>query len=343
MRLKKTMLTSVVVSCLAMMLGVAPAQGQAAVSDVKSDAKPQVRAHLGAGDQRLLQAEAAAGRAARVNPAANRALTAIQSRIAAFVRTDGTEHSFGSYVDPASGKVVLETDAPARVVSSVVGTSARGMVEVRRAAVSDRFSRRSDVAPFWGGAGVTATVNVPWCSTGFTVKNAAGTRFMVTAGHCFGNGTNVVTENGGAGMGSVSGNGLPSHDMELIGGGSYGTSIYVGGVDSSVGNPVVAAADPVVGFSDYCHSGRTTGENCGHTVTSVTAQVCTSSGCKSPVIAFTGGNLPQGGDSGSPFYAKSVSGPNEHMRGIVIAVGGGTAYAEMWSRISARFGVSIAP
>jgi hypothetical protein len=31
------------------------------------------------------------------------------------------------------------------------------------------------------------------------------------------------------------------------------------------------------------------------------------------------------------------------MRGIVIAVGGGTAYAEMWSRISARFGVSIAP
>ncbi|HEX6342504.1 hypothetical protein [Umezawaea sp.] len=33
----------------------------------------------------------------------------------------------------------------------------------------------------------------------------------------------------------------------------------------------------------------------------------TSSGCKSPVIAFTGGVLPQGGDSGPPFHANGVS------------------------------------
>jgi hypothetical protein len=62
--------------------------------------------------------------------------------------------------------------------------------------------------------------------------------------------------------------------------------------------------------------------------------------CKSPVAAFTGGTLPQGGDSGSPFYAKS--GTDIHIRGIVIAGDGvTTAFAETWSRISARFGVSI--
>jgi len=30
------------------------------------------------------------------------------------------------------------------------------------------------------------------------------------------------------------------------------------------------------------------GPNCGHTATSINAQVCTGTGCKSPVIAFTG-------------------------------------------------------
>jgi hypothetical protein len=130
--------------------------------------------------------------------------------------------------------------------------------------------------------------------------------------------------------------------MELISGQSYGASIYTGGVNSTTGAHVASAADPVVGFNNYCHSGRTTGENCGHTVTSVNATVCTSSGCKSPVIAFTGGVLPQGGDSGSPFYANSVGASDKHIRGHIIAVGGSTAYAEKWSRVASRFGVTIA-
>jgi hypothetical protein len=322
-------------AAVALTLSATPAQGLAAETDRKTEAKGR----LGAADQRLLRTEGAAGAtAARANPAADLALKAVQGRIANHVRTKGTKHTFGTYLDPASGKVVVETDAPAEVLTSLVGTDATSVV-VRRAAVSDSYHRRADVPSFWGGAGVTASHNVPWCSTGFSVKNGAGTRFMVTAGHCFTNGTSVYAETGGAPMGTVSGNGLPSQDMELIGGRSYGSSIYVGGVTSSTGNPVVAAADPVVGFNQYCHSGRTTGENCGHTATSVNAQVCTSSGCKAPVIAFTGGALPQGGDSGSPFYAKS--GSNVHIRGIIIAVGGNTAYAEKWSRISSRFGVSI--
>ena len=103
--------------------------------------------------------------------------------------------------------------------------------------------------------------------------------------------------------------------------------------------PVVRAGDPVVGYCNDCHSGRTTGENCGHTANNVSAQAWTQTGRKSPVIAYTGGNLIQGGDSGSPFYVKNST--SAWAPGINIASGSGTASAEKWSRIAGRFGVSI--
>src|SRR5688572_7345357 len=97
--------------------------------------------------------------------------------------------------------------------------------------------------------------------------------------------------------------------MELLYGESYAGRIFTGGVISSTSRPIVAAGSASVGYNNYCHSGRTTGEQCGHTATSVTAQVCTATtGCKYPVIRFTGGVLPQGGDSGSPFFAKDANG-----------------------------------
>jgi hypothetical protein len=336
MRLKRAFLTSVVAAALAVTLGATAAQGAGA------DGKPGTDGKSAGGDQRLLAADMTAGiGASAVSADVSRASSALQSRIVDFVRAHGTKYTFGSYVDSATGRVILETDAPSDVVSSLVSAS-DALVEVREQAISDNFSRRDDASPYWGGAGITLSAPSARCSAGYTVKNSVGTRFMVTAGHCFNNGQTAVTELGGLVVGSVGGNGLPSQDMELIGGRSYGSSIYVGGVNSSTGNHVASAADPIVGFNDYCHSGRTTGENCGHTVNSVTALVCTSSGCKSPVIAFTGGNLPQGGDSGSPFYAKSVSAPDKHIRGHIIAGNGVTEYAEKWSRVSARFGVTIA-
>jgi hypothetical protein len=334
MRLKATMVMAV--SVLAVSLSAAPAVSAAAGSPGKAPTK----GHIGAADKSLLHKEAAARKAA--NPALQADLAALQSRIAAHVKKHGTKNSFGSFINPATGRIVVESDAPASVISALTAPSrARGhSVEFRSTKISDSYSRKSDIPSYWGGAGVTASVGTPWCSTGFTVQNGAGTRSQVTAGHCFSNGQNTYTENGGLFMGSVSGNGLPvGQDMELIGGSSYWGYIYTGGVDSSTGLPLVGAGDPVVGYADYCHSGRTTGENCGHTATSVTAQVCTQTGCKSPVIAFTGGVLPAGGDSGSPFYVKTST--SVWARGIVIAGGGGTAYAEKWSRIASRFGVSI--
>jgi hypothetical protein len=329
MRLRRTLLTSLAVTAIALALGIAPAQSEPAKSDA--------RGALGAADKALLQKEASAPAASLVTPVLNLALGTVQSNIANWVRANGGRYSFGSFVDPSTGKIVLETDAPASLVSSLLGT-AKGLVDVRPTAITDSFSRKSDTSPFWGGSGISGPGGI--CTSGFVVKNSAGTRFLTTAGHCFAVGNNVVTENGGVSVGNVVARGpIPPFDMELIGGTSYGNRIYTGGVDSTTSAPVVAAADPVVNFTGYCHSGRTSGEACGHKVTSVTAQVCTQTGCKSPVIAYTGGQISQPGDSGSPFYI--YGGSNVHIRGMVIASGGSTGYAELWSRISSHLGVSI--
>ena len=326
---KKTILTSLAVAALAVSVGIAPAHGSE-----KNDGPG------GQASDSVLPAEAAAAQAApRAARGAEAALSALQANIGRWVAANGPKHTFASYLDATTGRIVLKTDAPGHVVASLVGTNA-GLVDTSATDISDLATRKADTTPYWGGAGITKTTGTPWCSSGFTVVNAYGTRSMITAGHCFSNGTTVRTELGGLYMGTVSGNGLPYRDMERISGSSYAGRIYSGGTNSSTSLPVHGAGDPVVGYTNYCHSGRTTGENCGHKVISTSAQVCTSSGCKSPVIAFQNGFLPQGGDSGSPFYVGDSAG-GVHIRGMIIAGDGTTEYAEKWSRISSNFAVSI--
>jgi len=330
MRRRKSVLTALAIAAVALSAGISPAQSQ----EAKQVSPP------GPADAAVLRAEAAAGQtAARPSAGSEAALAALQANIGRWVKANGTRHSFASYLDARTGRIVLKTDAPGRVVASLVGAHA-GLVDVNAATTTDLYSRRDDIPSYWGGAGITATTGTPWCSSGFTLQDSGGTRFQATAGHCFANGTSVLTELGGRYMGSVSNRGLASgFDMERIGGSSYWGYIYTGGTNSSTGMPVVGAGDSVVGYSNYCHSGRTTGENCGHTSSSNFAQVCTSSGCKYPVTAFSGGNLPQGGDSGSPFYVKDSS--SVWIRGMIIAGDGTTSYAEKYSRISSYFGGSI--
>ncbi len=294
---KRTLVGAVIAATAALtVLTVGPAQG-APGKDVGAAAAKV--------DQSLAQDRAAGAKVAS-SPAAASALATIQTRIARYVAAHGTTYTFGSYVDSATGKIVL------------------------------------DIPPFWGGGGITSGGAI--CSSGYAVQNGAGTRFSVTAGHCFANGATVLTESGARTYGTVSNRHLPTvtgdaKDMELVGGQSYSGRIFTGGVTSSTSIPVVAAGTAFVGYTNYCHSGRTTGENCGHTANSINAQVCTQSGCKSPVIAFTGGTMIQGGDSGGTFYAKDGSGA--WIRGNVIATDGTTGWAEPWTVISPTLGVSI--
>jgi hypothetical protein len=286
---------------------------------------------------------------APASPAAAKALTVIQRHIADYVAANGTRYTFASYLDSHTGRIVLDSNAPAAVVSGLTKVSDAGQrqevgrAQVRRTAITDTFNRRDDIPSFWGGAGIMNSGGI--CSSGYAVKNAAGTVFSVTAGHCFANGANALVESGLRSYGTVSGRRLPTVtggtlDMELVGGQSYSGRVYTGGVVSTTSRPVTAAGAAVAGYNAYCHSGRTTGENCGHTASATNAQVCTGTGCKSPVIAFSGGNMIQPGDSGGAFYAIDSAG-KAWIRGNVIATDGTTGWATPFTSVASQYGVSI--
>ncbi|RZU51370.1 hypothetical protein EV385_3197 [Krasilnikovia cinnamomea] len=339
---KRALVGAVVAATAALMtLSAVPAQA----SDGKVPVKPGARVDASLSPDRAAKAKVAASAATTAE------LAALQGRIARYAAANKGKYTFGSYIDANTGRIVVDTNAPDTVLASLTNLSgatlaareAAGTLKVNRSAVRDSFSRRDDVPAYYGGGGITSGGGI--CSSGYAVRNGAGTVFMMTAGHCFATGATVLTESRARVYGTVSNRHLPTvtgeaYDAELIGGSSYAGRIFTGGVNSSTSTRVVAAGPAYVGYNAYCQSGRTTGETCGHTATSVNGQVCTQTGCKSPVIVYTGGVIGQPGDSGSPFYAKDTSG-NAWIRGHFIAASSTTGYVEPYTVVSSRMGVSV--
>jgi hypothetical protein len=246
------------------------------------------------------------------------------------------EYAYGFYYDPRRDAMVVGTDAAADVVAPLLRTYPGKIVYQN--APTRRDSRLNDGPPHWGGSSINDTGSTPDCSSAFSVQNSVGTRFMVTAAHCFELGTAVKSTGGGGSFGTVVSRGpFPVWDQELLGGASYGSYIYTGG-SAGVGTHVGSASDPVVGFTGYCRSGQTTFEQCGSTVTSLSGSFCDASGCTPSLIVYTGGGTSAGGDSGAPYY---LPGTNVAIRGMHIARSGTTMYAERYNAIAAHFGVSI--
>jgi hypothetical protein len=139
-------------------------------------------------------------------------------------------------------------------------------------------------------------------------------------------------------------------DAELIGGDGYAPYIYIGNLNGTAAH-VVAAADPVPGFTGYCRSGITTLEQCGHTVTAIDARICSmpptgehgpgTPVCDRNLIVYhrDGATTSAGGDSGAPIYLPWQG--EMHIRGIHIARGTNVMYGVRWSTIATQFGVSI--
>ena len=265
-----------------------------------------------------------------------RAITALRTELRARTwHPTAKRHAYGFYVEPKRGVTVVRTDAPASVLSPLLDRHpGRIVVEPTKAQRTNRFN---DPPAHWGGATLTSGST---CTAGFVVKNGAGIRSMVTAGHCFAVGAVVRTGGGTWQVGTVT-NRAPfaAWDLELIGGGSYGKSVYRGNEIAS-GALQLSAGDPIVGFKGYCFNGQTTGgESCNHTADSLDAEFCDGAGCTTSLIAFSGGSAPKPGDSGAPFYLPTSGGV--HARGIVIAVAGSTGFAERWNTVASRFGVTI--
>jgi hypothetical protein len=182
---------------------------------------------------------------------------------------------------------------------------------------------------------------------GFAVRKPSGARFITTAAHCFAVGATVRTPTGTL-VGSVTERGTQgsfwpwdNRDVELIGGQSYAGRVYTGGVFSTSSKAVVGAGDPVPGFTGYCSSGQTSGEQCGLFVVSTDAILCAGGSCDWPMIQYVGGPA-RPGDSGGPFYMPNASG-QVSARGSVIGGNGTWNYTARWSVMSAAMGVSIAP
>ena len=147
-------------------------------------------------DPAFLDKEAAASKDVVSTPASEAALATVQGRIAAYVEKNGTKYTFGTYSDPATGNIVLDTDAPGKVVASLTYAGddknlASVKVQIRADATVDTYQRRDDIPSYWGGAGLLASNAL--CSTGYAVKSFTGYKYMVTAGHCYANGTSVNT------------------------------------------------------------------------------------------------------------------------------------------------------
>ena len=324
---------------VAILASAAPAG--AAVGDEKKPSVTPINPTDALPDRARPKFEASAAAAAAVKQ--------LQERIGSFVEKNGTKYTFATRFDSESGRIVIDTDAPADLLAELTKLDDPKLqreveeIEVRKSTIEDAWHRRDDIQPFWGGAGITDGWGT--CSAGYAVRNAAGTVFSVTAGHCFANGVNALVESGLRSYGTVSGRRLPTvtghpMDMELLGGRTYVGRVYTGGVFSTSSRGVAAAGGAYSGYTNYCHSGRTTGENCGHTSGSLQAQVCTQSGCKQPVIEFTGGTMIQGGDSGGAFYAIDSSG-RAWIRGNVIATNGVTGWAQPYTTVASQYGVSI--
>ena len=293
------------------------------------------------------EAEKLAGGRTRVEKLdiAKKTADAIREEIGAQRFSDAAEkYSYSSYLDLHSGRVVLQTDAPAEVTEGLLKEHPE--IELRESKpVHDLFHRRDDIPSFWGGAAIQSGGGT--CSAGFAVRKPSGARFMTTAAHCYSVGSTVRTPTSTF-FGSVTQRGtlnswwfFDNRDVELIGGSSYAARVYTGGVFSTSSKAVVGAGDPVSGVTGYCTSGQTSGEQCNQTVTSTGAIACTQTGCKWPVISYTGGPS-RPGDSGGSMYIPGASG-QVFARGSVIAGDGTTSFAEPWSRMSSAMGVSIAP
>ncbi|WP_426562750.1 hypothetical protein ACPPVT_18260 [Angustibacter sp. McL0619] len=341
---KTTLVACITAAAAAAALGASAVQAQAASTTKDTTGASHLKQALP--DSASPDHKAAAALRVVSTPASKQAVSTVQARVAAYVTKHGTKYTFGTYADPATGAVVMDTDAPASVVASLTNlktskTTAGVKVKVNKQKTTDTFSRRDDTPAFYGGGGLSAQGFL--CSTGYAVQSSTGARWMVTAGHCFSNGASVNTESGANNEGVVTARTLASLgggpiDVEFLAGRSYAGRIFTGGVNSSSSIPVVGSGSAVVGFNNYCHSGRTTGEQCGHTATSITAQVCTATGCKSPVIAYTGGTIQAGGDSGGTFYAKTAT--QAWIRGHVIAGNSVTGYIEPYTEITKRWAVT---
>jgi streptogrisin D len=275
-------------------------------------------------------AASATAPAVRSAPAVRTAavLDAATATLSRSVRVPGTAWS----VDPASHQVVLTVD------STVTGTRLAGISRtadglggaVRVEHVAGRFSLRI--------AGGDAIYGSSYrCSLGFNVRNAAGTYYFLTAGHCGNLATTWYSNSSHSTvLGTRTGTSFPGNDYAIV---KYtNTSIsHPGTVDLYPGSQdITRSANAFVGES-VRRSGSTTGVHSG-TVTGLNATVNYPEGTVSGLIKTN--VCAEGGDSGGALFDGTTA-LGLTSGGSGNCTSGGTTFFQPVTEALSVYGVSV--
>jgi hypothetical protein len=248
---------------------------------------------------------------------------------------------YGYYFDAASGMMILQSEAPLAAFDAVT-KEFPGRIEFHLGKFN-LTGWSNDTEPYKGGA-FLSSANTS-CTSGFVAENWNGAKRMISAGHCFSNGT-------ATNMGTVvrpSSEWWPDFDILYILGEGYTAGIYD---TANTTRPVTTAANPAIG-SNYCTTGRATGFVCTWIVRSLNVTICYPSGypgCAHGLAGFLpptdqGTQYTLGGDSGGPLWFKHANG-GAGIRGVLsgtywdLATGRVYSYATMYQKIVNQTGLT---
>ncbi|HYN92644.1 MAG TPA: hypothetical protein VES42_02200 [Pilimelia sp.] len=190
---------------------------------------------------------------------------------------------------------------------------ALGAAEVEEKARLRPLSRYADTSPFWGGSVIKSGSS--YCSTGFAVRTASGTRGMTTDQHCGANRDWITPYDAVVGR---SNGGHTVTDSMVITGRDYSPYTYILGWDSGNGRSYAAKANVALNQA-VCAGGGMSGEVCGARVTAVNVYDDHGRGPGYLAARDTTIGLAGEGDSGGPGYSRSVATGNLTLHGAIVS------------------------
>jgi streptogrisin C len=241
----------------------------------------------------------------------------------------------GWYVDDSTNTVVVSVFGQDSAASQWAAGLGAGSVRIDRVAEAPRT--------LWSLIGGQAiTTGGARCSLGFNARNSAGTRYVITAGHC-GNLGGTWSGAGGS-IGPVANSSFPTNDYSRIQVSSSAAAStplidrYSSGSDVTVAGSAAAGNGAAV-----CRSGSTTGWHCG-TITGLNQTVCYQQGCVNQTIRTNVCAEP--GDSGGSLVTSPGSGTRVQAQGVTSGgsgncTSGGTTFFQPVNEALSVYGLTL--
>jgi hypothetical protein len=208
-------------------------------------------------------------------------------------RLEASYHRVRASGIPAAGAVDVRANRAEVHVLRGRSAAARAVLAEGDAAVVEVDQLPQEEVAMYGGLALST------CTSGFTVRNSAGTRGVSTSGHCGSSQTLL-----GVALTFLGESYSGSYDIQWhnAAGHTYPNTIKVSSSTRSI-TGTRSRGSQTVG-SQVCKQGKTTGYTCG---TISTTSYCASGACTWVRVAGNGTNLSEGGDSGGPWFSGNTA------------------------------------